>query len=85
MLFARPIRAGHDAQVVLAGSQPFRPPGPQYAKATEELNNYWFHELQPRLAALSRRGRLVIEQNAERPDAIIEAIRSVVTEVRAEQ
>jgi hypothetical protein len=70
---------------VLAGSAPFRSPEPRYAKATEALNNYWFHELQPRLAALSTRGHLIIEGHAERSDAVTEAVRNVVTEVRAEQ
>ena len=49
------------------------------------LNDYWFHELQPRLAALSTRGHLIIEEHAERPDAVTEAVHNVVTEVRAEQ
>ncbi len=70
---------------VLTGSTPFRAPSPQYARATESLNDYWFYELQPRLAALSTRGHLVIEENAERPQAIIGAIRSVITEVRGAQ
>jgi pimeloyl-ACP methyl ester carboxylesterase len=68
---------------VLAGSTPFRAPDPRYAKATEALNDYWFHELQPRLAALSTRGHLVIEEQAERPAAVIEAVRNAVAEVRA--
>jgi pimeloyl-ACP methyl ester carboxylesterase len=70
---------------VLTGSGPFRAPSPQYTRAIESLNDYWFHELQPRLAALSTHGHLVIEENAERPQAIIGAIRSVITEVRAAQ
>ncbi|HKS73062.1 MAG TPA: alpha/beta hydrolase [Terriglobales bacterium] len=70
---------------VLTGSTPFRAPSPQYARATEALNDYWFHELQPRLAELSTRGHLVIEENAERPQAIIGAIRSAITDVRADQ
>jgi pimeloyl-ACP methyl ester carboxylesterase len=69
---------------VLTSSTPFRSPSPQYARATEALNDYWFHELQPRLAKLSTRGHLVIAENAERPDAVVEAIHSAVTEVRAE-
>uniref|UniRef100_Q02BB5 Alpha/beta hydrolase fold n=1 Tax=Solibacter usitatus (strain Ellin6076) TaxID=234267 RepID=Q02BB5_SOLUE len=76
---------GNRPLYVLAGSTPFRSPEPRYAKATEALNNYWFHELQPRLAALSTRGHLIIEEHAERPDAVTEAVRNVVTEVRAEQ
>lgn len=58
---------------VLAGSTPFRPPGPQYAAATEALNQYWFHQLQPRLAALSTHGHLVVNEQAERPNSIVEA------------
>ena len=41
---------GNRPLFVLTGSTPFRAPSPQYAKATEALNDYWFHELQPRLA-----------------------------------
>jgi pimeloyl-ACP methyl ester carboxylesterase len=70
---------------VLAGSTPFRAPAAQYVRATQALNEYWFHELQPRLAALSTRGHLVIEDNAERPATIVAAIRSVITEVHAQQ
>lgn len=71
--------------VVLAGSQPFRAPAPRYARATETLNDYWFHQLQPRLAALSTRGRLILEEKAGRPDSIIRAVREVVAEVRAKR
>jgi hypothetical protein len=69
--------------VVLAGATPFRAPAPRYARETEALNDYWFHQLQPRLAALSTRGRLLIEEGAERPDAIIAAVRNVLADVRA--
>jgi pimeloyl-ACP methyl ester carboxylesterase len=76
---------GNRPLFVLTGSAPFRAPDPQYAQAIDALNEYWFHELQPRLAALSTRGHLVIEEHAEGPDAVLEAVRNVVTEVRAEQ
>jgi hypothetical protein len=76
---------GNRPLYVLAGSTPFRAPGPQYAKAVAALNDYWFHDLQPRLASLSKRGHLVVEEDAERPKSIVNAIRSVVTEIRAEQ
>jgi hypothetical protein len=75
---------GNRPLVVLAGSTPFQAPGSQYLKETEALNDYWFHDLQPRLAALSTRGRLVIEEHAEEPDAVAGAVRSVVAAVRAE-
>jgi hypothetical protein len=67
---------------VLAGARPFRARGIQYAAATEALNHYWFHQLQPHLAALSTRGHLVVEENAEGPDSVIRAIRRVVSDVR---
>jgi hypothetical protein len=76
---------GNRPLFVLANSTPFPAPGPQYAKATADLNDYWFHQLQPRLAALSTRGRLVINEHAEQPDAITAAIANAVTAVRAEQ
>jgi len=67
---------------VLTDSTPFPSPGPQYEKATQALNDYWFHELQPRLAALSTRGHLVIARKAEGPEEVLEAVRDAVTEVR---
>jgi hypothetical protein len=69
---------------VLSSSTPFPSPGPQYAQATEALNEYWFHELQPRLAALSTRGHLTVEENAEQTHATVEAVRDVVADVRAD-
>jgi pimeloyl-ACP methyl ester carboxylesterase len=71
--------------VVLAGSRPFRAPSPQYTKAVDALNRYWFGELQPRLAALSTRGRLVVEDSAETPESEIAAIGDVVSQVRGQQ
>jgi len=68
--------------MVLAGATPFQAPDPSFAKVTEAFNNYFFHELQPRLAALSTRGRLVVEDNATGPDAVIRAVRDVVSQVR---
>ena len=68
--------------VVLAGATPFQAPDPNFVKVTEAFNNYFFHELQPRLAALSTRGRLVVEDSATAPDAVIRAVRDVVRQVR---
>lgn len=68
--------------VVLTGAKPFRAPGPEYMKATEAFNDYWFHQLQPRLAALSTRGRLIVEDQAEEPDAVIRAVRDVAGQIR---
>jgi len=67
-----------------AGAAPVRATSPEYEKATEAFNDYWFHQLLPRLAALSTRGRLVLANDANAPDTVIEAVREVVAEVRAE-
>jgi pimeloyl-ACP methyl ester carboxylesterase len=54
---------GNRPLVVLTSSKPFRaPPGGQFSQATADLNDYWFHQLQPRLAALSNRGGLSSKQ-----------------------
>ena len=65
---------------VLAGSTPFRAPAPRYTKDVAALNDYWFHEVKLCLAALSTHGHLVIEENAERPAAIVQAVSGVVTQ-----
>jgi hypothetical protein len=49
------------------------------------LNDYWFHQLLPHLAALSTRGELVVSEGAERPDSIIRAVKTVVSEVRGQK
>jgi pimeloyl-ACP methyl ester carboxylesterase len=71
--------------VVLEGSEPVQAPSPEYEEATEAFNDYWFHQLLPRLAALSTRGRLVLAKDAAAPEVVLEAVREVVAEVRAEQ
>lgn len=71
--------------VILEDAEPSRAPSPQYEKAIEAFNDYWFHQLLPRLAALSTRGHLVLDKNAAAPETVIKAVRDVVTEVRAEQ
>lgn len=72
--------------VVLASSRPFRaPPGGRYVQATEAFSDYWFHQMQPRLAALSTQGELVLVTNPEGQDSIIPAVSKVVGEVRAGQ
>jgi hypothetical protein len=75
---------GDKPLAVLTGSTPFRSPSPDFAEATEALNDYWFHQLQPRLAALSTRGRLVIGEHAQEPDSIVDAIRSVIAQLGQE-
>ncbi|MGO9325841.1 MAG: alpha/beta fold hydrolase [Terracidiphilus sp.] len=69
--------------IVLVDSNLFPSPGPQFAQATQDLNDYWFHKLQPHLATLSSRGQLVASDQADNPPAIISAIHDVVTDVRS--
>jgi pimeloyl-ACP methyl ester carboxylesterase len=69
--------------VVVAGSRPFQgPPGRRYQQATDAFNDYWFHNLQPHLAALSTRGKLVLTDDPERAGPILRAVRSVIDDVR---
>ena len=77
---------GNRPLIVLASSRPFdAPPGGHYAQATADFNEYWFHQLQPHLAALSTRGELVLVADPAAQDAIVPAIGKVVGEVRTEQ
>jgi hypothetical protein len=63
--------------VVLSSTKPFADPS---------YNEYWVNNLQPRLAKLSTRGRLeIVEGNGLPPNAIVHAIRQVVTEARSGQ
>ena len=77
--------------IVLTSADPFTAHRPEEAKATAGVNDRWVHTLQARLVALSTRGRQVIVENGnfgiehEAPDAVIAAVREVVTEVRSAQ
>ena len=84
------VRAARDfgtrPLVVLTSSKPFKaPPGGRYTQATADFNEYWFHQLQPHLAAHSTRGELVVVADPEGQSAIIPAIGKVVGEVRSGQ
>ena len=68
--------------MILESSEPDRAPSPKYEKEFEAFNDYRFHQLLPRLAALSTHGRLVLLENPRAPETIIAAVRDVVTEVR---
>jgi alpha/beta hydrolase family protein len=68
--------------IVLVGNEPFRAPDPRFDDPTRALNDFWFHELQPRLAELSTVGQLEMNAHAEEPPSIIAAVRDVVFAVR---
>ncbi len=72
---------GNRPMYVLTDATPFRPPGPEYAKVTDDLNAYWFQQVQP-LAALSTDGHLILDVHAEEPASIVRAVRQVVGSVR---
>ena len=68
--------------IVLSRARPYRAPSPRYTKAVDDLNAYYFRQLQPRLAALSTRGRLVMKDGAADPESIVEGVREVVGDLR---
>ena len=68
--------------MILESSEPDRTPSPEYEKEIEAYNDYRFHQLLPRLAGLSTRGRLVLVKNPIAPETVIAAAREVVSEVR---
>ena len=71
----RPLR-------VLISDVAFDSPDPQFAESMKQLNRFWFGELQPRLAALSSRGQLYVNEDAENPEVIVAAVKAVVIEAR---
>jgi hypothetical protein len=84
----REVRAAGDFDSkplsVLVNSRLFQSPRPEFTEAIQEVNRYWFGELQPRLARLSTRGKLVASDHAEEPDSIVSAVHEVVMEVRGQ-
>jgi hypothetical protein len=74
--------SGAHPLIVLSTAKPYRAPAPRFERAVADLNQYYFHELQPRLAALSACGRLVMQDGATEPASIVQAIQDVVNDVR---
>ncbi len=75
--------------IVLTAGKPFLTPrDPLLANDVAAYHQVWMHQLQPQLARLSTRGRQIIVENStheiqyEAPDAVVEAVREVVTEIR---
>jgi len=73
---------GHRPLRVLIDSRPFPSPEPRFDAQTQALNDFWFQQLQPRLAGLSTAGKLEMNPHAEDPPSIIDAVRQVVLAVR---
>ena len=76
--------------VVLTASRYWKPDDPVLAKQADEFHDVWVHQLQASLACLSTRGRQIVVANAdhgiadEAPDVVVDAMRSVVDQIRAE-
>ena len=68
--------------VVVESSEPVPAPNPELAAATQAFNDYWFHQLLPRLAGLSTHGRLVIAKDPTALQTVVDAVREVVGKVR---
>jgi pimeloyl-ACP methyl ester carboxylesterase len=73
--------------IVLTGDQYWKPDDdPVAAQQITEFHETWVHQLQPALAQLSTQGRQIILPNSDHgipdqaPDAVIDAIRSIVTQ-----
>ena len=75
--------------IVLTADQYWKPDDdPVAAQQISEFHETWVHQLQPALAHLSTQGRQIILPNSDHgipdqaPDAVIDAIRSIVTQRR---
>ena len=75
--------------IVLTSPKQFDYDDPAQTKEASVFFEIWVHQLQPQLAHLSTRGRQVVVPDAsfgipyEEPEAVVQAVREVVTEVRA--
>jgi pimeloyl-ACP methyl ester carboxylesterase len=70
--------------IVLASARrmPFTPPDLEEARTVDAFNSAWLGRLQPRLAALSTRGRLVTVADNRPPAHVTQAIRDVLAQIR---
>ena len=74
--------------IVLTGGQPFRTGDPEADKELVAFHEMWVHQFQAQLARLSTRGQQVIVENSGHaidPEAVLPAIREVVTQIREER
>jgi hypothetical protein len=75
--------------IVLTAGQPYDFRDQELNRQAAAYQQIWIHEIQPKLARLSTRGRQIVVQNSNHgsipQDVVIGAIRDVVTEVRREE
>jgi len=75
--------------IVLTAGRYGKPDDPVAAKQAEDFHDIWIHQLQADLARLSTRGKQIVVDKAdhgiadEAPEVVIDAVRSVVDQVRA--
>ncbi len=74
--------------IVLTAGRPYDFPDTELNRQAAAYQQVWVHEIQPKLARLSTRGRQIVFWNSNHgsipQDAVISAIRLVVTEFREE-
>jgi pimeloyl-ACP methyl ester carboxylesterase len=79
---------GDRPMIVLAAGKPYSFGDPELDKEANAYRQVWINELQPQLARLSTRGRLVVVEKSghriseEAPEVVIDAVREVVTLAR---
>jgi pimeloyl-ACP methyl ester carboxylesterase len=82
---------GERPLIVLAAGKPPAFDDPELKKQAAAYQATWIHEIQPKLAKLSTRGRLILVEDSghsigdQAPAVVIAAIRDVVTQVRGQQ
>jgi pimeloyl-ACP methyl ester carboxylesterase len=87
----RVTNLGNTPIIVLTGGRYWKPDDdPVAAQQITEFHETWVHQLQPALAHLSTQGRQIILSNSDHgipdqaPEAVIDAIRSIVDQTRTE-
>jgi pimeloyl-ACP methyl ester carboxylesterase len=74
--------------VVLTAGKPITVGNPNDDRELQAFHEIWVHQLQPRLAALSTRGKQVIVEESshgiagDMPGAAVEAVRQIISETR---
>ena len=74
--------------IVLTAGQYWKPDDPVAAQQIAEFHETWIHQLQPELARLSTNGKQIIVEGSDHgipekaPEAVVQAVREIVTEVR---
>ncbi|HEX8800293.1 MAG TPA: alpha/beta fold hydrolase [Terriglobales bacterium] len=77
--------------IVLVAGQYWKSDDPVAAQQLAEFHETWVHQLQPELARLSSKGKLVVVANsdhgipAQAPESVVNAVYEIVTDLRQKQ